>query len=271
MQTPVDRWLYDCSNSQRLVDMYSDLFLSSFQRSDFFTQCKKRVAGKLKWNKWVDCSVTCGGGHKFRTAKQCVPPYAQCYDLQIMEESCNQQACPETPSTFLPPGTIIPWVPKPHKSSSSAPYAFSDDTWVICDGTTTCKKGLFKGQACSDLSDRVLVGAGRTGSILDLKDASLPDHEHAHRHTGTKTYKINYKNGPLSLGSGKKFGSGSGSLSAKHDHNGNSQTEVTIDFGVMSESRAPISKIHASKVTKTTKENELYSSHMRVYYLFKCY
>ena len=252
--------------------MYSDSFLSSFERSDFFTQCNKSVAGKLKWNKWVDCSVTCGGGHKFRTAKECVPAYAHCYDLQIMEESCNQQACPESPSTFLPPGTIIPWVPKPQKSSTSAPYTFSDDTWVICDGITTCKKGIFKGQACSDLSDRVLVGAGRTGSILDLKDASMPDHEHKHRHTGTKTYKINYKNGPLSLGTGKKYGfSNSGSMSKAHNHNGNQQTDLTIDFAAMSEDSSTISKIHSSKVTKSSQENELYSPHVRVQFWFKCF
>ena len=184
--------------------MYSDSFLSAFERCDFFENCKKRVQGKLSWNKWTGCSVACGGGYKIRIAQACVPSYAQCYDLQVIEESCNSQTCPEFPSTFLPPGTIISWVPKPNKSSSSSGITFNDDTWVICDGVTTCKKGIFTGQACSDLSDRVLVGAGKTGTLLDLKDATMPDHEHKHKHTGSKKYTITYKNGPRSLGAGKQ-------------------------------------------------------------------
>ena len=272
MTNPADYWFHECLQSQQEVQMYSGVFLSSFENCHYFSQCKTSVAGKLQWNKWLDCSVTCGGGYKLRTATECVPSYANCYDLPIMEEPCNQQTCPEFPSTFLPPGTIISWVPKPNKSSSSAPFAFNDDTWVVCDGVTTCKKGLFTGQACSDLSDRVLVGAGRTGSLLDLKDASLPDHEHKHRHSGTKKYIIDYRSGPRTLGTGKKAGtSNSGSLAGKHNHDGKNQTEVTINFGDMQEDSSPISKILSSKVTKTSRENELYSAHVRIQFMFKCY
>ena len=272
MTNPVAYWFHECSQSQQEVEIYSGVFLSSFENSHFISQCKTSVTGKLRWNKWLDCSVTCGGGYKLRTATECVPSYANCYDLPIMEESCNQQTCPEFPSTFLPPGTIISWVPKPNKSSTSAPFAFNDDTWVVCDGVTTCKKGLFTGQACSDLSDRVLVGAGRTGSLLDLKDASLPDHEHKHRHSGTKKYTIDYKMGLRYLGSGKQAGWwSSGSLSEKHAHNDNVKTDVTVDFGDMTQSMAPISRIYSSKISITSNENDFYSPHMRVQYLFKCH
>ena len=40
------------------------------------------------------------------------------------------------------------------------------------------------GKVCNNLADRVLVGAGVTGNVLDMKDASLPDHAHEHKHVG---------------------------------------------------------------------------------------
>lgn len=156
---------------------------------------------------------------------------------------------------------------------------FEDDTWVVCDGVTTCKKGMFTGQACSDLSDRALIGAGQTGVLLDLKDASLPDHEHRHKHigvpTGEKTFSIRYKRGqdnPPDEEGGQGGIYGGSSRAPKHRHNHNvGETSVRIDFGEMQEENSPITNILAPKIKKSLDENELYSPHMRVQFMFKCY
>ena len=371
MSGPVDNWLAECDLARAFVDVYSDDFLQSFERSDFYTVCKNTVAGKLKWKEWSDCSVSCGGGTQTKIASSCVPDYAICYGIQIsertceeqacpigqwrwndwsectascnggirfktahscqplgaeckevpvinescntiacqdgqwtwndwgecshtcgggirfrtankclpdgafceevpiMEESCNQQSCPG-PSTFFPPGSIISWVPKPNKFSSTD-YSFNDDAWIVCDGMTKCQKGVFRGQACSDLSDRVLVGAGKTGVLLDLKDASLPDHEHKHRHSGTKKYSISYQAGPRSVEKRKQYWTGSGNVAFNHQHTTKYTTDVTVNFADMTEDSTPISNIKSPKVTKSSVENELYSPHMRVQFIFKCY
>ena len=86
----------------------------------------------------------------------------------------------KTCRTLITAGTIISWVPRPSQDAPTNVY-FNDDTWIECNGADPCKSGDFEGQFCADLSDRVLVGAGKLGQLLDLKDASLPDHAHQHR------------------------------------------------------------------------------------------
>lgn len=107
------------------------------------------------------------------------------------------------PSNFLPAETIVSWVPKPNKDFPDK-TVFDNDTWIMCDGHETCKTGRFAGQVCSDLSDRVLVGAGKLGQMLDLKDATIPDHAHEHRHGGSGTYNLQYKRGPDTVSTKKK-------------------------------------------------------------------
>ena len=86
--------------------MYSDNFLQTFEKSYFFKMCKKEVEGKLQLNEgkfeWNDCSVSCGGGFQTKIAIACVPEYASCRDIQILERSCNENACPVMPSSYLP-------------------------------------------------------------------------------------------------------------------------------------------------------------------------
>ena len=168
----------------------------------------------------------------------------------------------------IPPGSIIPWVPKPNKFFSES-FTVNDDTWVVCDGVTTCKKGMFAGQACSDLSDRALIGDGQTGVLLDLKDASFPDHEHKHKHFGTQTYPISYRRGPLDTQD--KGGIWNGETVARHhDHNELAFTSVTVNFGDMTEEYCPVTNIMSPKISLSTNENELYSPHIRVKFMFKC-
>ena len=135
----------------------------------------------------------------------------------------------------------------------------------------TCKSGPFDGQFCADLSDRVLVGAGTKGALLEMKDATLPDHAHSHKHSGTYKSSARYRTGPYELQTGKQYMGGSGSLSYKHGHNEYENADVSVDFSRMSSSEAFISKITNPKVTKSTTENDLYSPHMRVTFMFKCY
>ena len=429
MSGPVDNWLAECDLARAFVDVYSDDFLQSFERSDFYTVCKNTVAGKLKWKEWSDCSVSCGGGTQTKIASSCVPDYAICYGIQIsertceeqacpigqwrwndwsectascnggirfktahscqplgaeckevpvinescntiacqdgqwtwndwgecshscgggvrikiaqeclphgafcneipiqeeicnedacpigtwiwnewsdcsvscgggrrtriakscepsnalcddvpiLEESCNPSSCPDLPSPYLPAGTIISWVPRPNANAPESVY-FNDDTWIECNGNEKCKSGRFKGQSCTDLSDRVLVGAGEFGQLLQVKDASLPDHAHNHRHIGTKAYSIAYDKGPSDPGSGRSKTTDSVynrlTYSRYHRHDENGQTTVNVNFGDMSEEATLISnfKNPNSKVKKSSGDNELYSPHMRVTFMFKCY
>ena len=103
MYWPVDYWLHVCGRFRIEVDMYSDNFLQTFENSYFFKMCKKEVEGKLQWKEeWNDCSVSCGGGFQSKIAVACIPEYVGCRDIQILEQSCNENACPEMPSSYLP-------------------------------------------------------------------------------------------------------------------------------------------------------------------------
>ena len=90
---PVDFWLNVCHRARVDVDMYSDDFILTFDKSDFFGTCKKTVKGKLQWKEWSDCSVSCGGGLQTKIASSCVPDYAICYEIPILERNCNEHVC----------------------------------------------------------------------------------------------------------------------------------------------------------------------------------
>ena len=137
-----------------------------------------------------------------------------------------------------------------------------------------CKSGQFKGEVCSDLSNRVLVGEGHLGRLLELKDATLPDHAHRHNHNGTYNFKARYRSGPERYtDSGKALGWREGSGTKKHHHNEYIDIFFPIDFSNMTESEAFITKksIQNPNITLAQDESEnLYSPHMRVKYMFKC-
>ena len=165
----------------------------------------------------------------------------------------------------------MPWVPRPDINAPTN-FFFDNDMWIQCNGIVTCKSGRFEGQFCSDLSDRVLVGAGRLGQILDLKDASFPDHTHAHTHDSTYDVKVPYRKGPKDVWSrhSRIFGNDE-DTSAFHRHRQPIEQNFTIEFSQMNPSEPYISKIQGSKISKSTAENDLYPAHMRVIFLFKCY
>ena len=154
------------------------------------------------------------------------------------------------------------WVPRPNsKSQNVYQLTIDDDSWIKCDGIERCSKGFFTGQECTDLSDRVLVGVGKGGSILELKDASLPDHAHAHTHQGTQS--ISYKSASTSSGTPTGMGALKGASTTSRT--------MTVDFSKMNPSEAFISSIIPSDISKTVLGSDLYPQHMRVQFIFKCY
>ena len=103
---------------------------------------------------------------------------------------------------------------------------------------------------------------------MDIKDASLPDHAHAHNHDGKATCSFSY-----SLASGNGFTTaGMGGRQAISGIKTSSKTgSVTLDFGEMESSEAFISKIVTSDTSENIIGSDLYSQHMRVQFIFKCF
>ena len=99
---PVDYWLHACDRLRIDVEMYSYNFLQTFEKSYFFKMCKTEVEGKLQWGEWNDCSVSCGSGIQLKIATACIPEYVSCRGIQILEQSCNENDCPDMPSSYLP-------------------------------------------------------------------------------------------------------------------------------------------------------------------------
>ena len=55
--------------------------------------------------------------------------------------------------------------------------------WIKCDGIEVCSDGIYKGQFCSNMSNRALMGATSDEELLRQYNASIPDHQHYHSHT----------------------------------------------------------------------------------------
>ena len=111
------------------------------------------------------------------------------------------------PPQNIPIGSILPWVPKPNFNSGGSASFGDYPGWIKCDGIEVCTKGEFKemfrkkdnfidskyyklfiirkhkkGQACTNLANRALIGAG-SEQVLSVLGASLPNHHHSHTHT----------------------------------------------------------------------------------------
>jgi len=82
----------------------------------------------------------------------------------------------------LPIGSLIPWIKAPNSESQTFSDFKAYTGWIKCDGIETCSEGIYAGQACFDLSNRVLVGSGDEPS-MELKNATMPNHHHSHTHT----------------------------------------------------------------------------------------
>ena len=97
--------------------------------------------------------------------------------------------------------------------------------WIKCDGIEVCSDGIYKGQSCSDLSNKALMGATSDEQLLRQFNASIPDHQHYHSHTtGSHSHTDSghthgYSKGPSSVSyrtssdKGKEW-----NLAGYHDH-----------------------------------------------------
>ena len=98
--------------------------------------------------------------------------------------------------------------------------------WIKCDGIEVCSDGIYKGQSCSDLSNKALMGATSDEQLLRQFNASIPDHQHYHSHTtGSHSHTDSghthgYSKGPSSVSyrtssdKGKEW-----NLAGYHTHN----------------------------------------------------
>ena len=100
---------------------------------------------------------------------------------------------------------------------------------------------------------------------MAIRAARFPNHEHSHKHTGirdmpVKTAEPKYTRKTKDKGSDTVFSS---NLYW-------SERQATVDFSKMSTSSAGVSKIRGAGIDLTNNANDLYSPHMRVYFIFKC-
>ena len=272
-------WFSRCSSNFKQTETYSQTFFETFKASLFFPKCKSSVKGKLIWPDWEKCSQSCSldgtCGSRIKVAASCMPEYAICPELPIKCEPCGCDKCPEQPQLILPAGSILSWVRKPNKDAPGSVDYVDYPGWIKCNGIEKCSKGIFKGQHCTDLQGRVLVGSLGNKGQLNTYEASLPNHHHPHSHT---TSSHSHTVPPHSHSYWR-------SNSANNRCSGHSWSDVCNKRGYgtntgMSKSQKTNSAsvtVHkqstlgAQEIDHGTTIGELYSKHMRVDFIFKCY
>ena len=97
--------------------------------------------------------------------------------------------------------------------------------WIKCDGIEVCSDGIYKGQSCSDMSNRALMGATSDEELLRQYNASIPDHQHYHSHTTASHshtdsgHSHSYKRGPSNVRTEESSDKGHAwTLAGAHDH-----------------------------------------------------
>ena len=251
--------------------------------SSFFTACKSRVSGKLEWFDWEECSKSCSRngncGVRVKYASSCTPEYAVCKEVPIQREDCGCNECPDDTPRILPVGTILSWVQKPNKGSSGLGAKYTDyPGWILCNGIEQCGDGEFKGQTCTDLQGRVLVGSTSSFAPLSTHKASLPNHHHPHSHTipdhshvvPPHSHKYDHHGDTVNC----KTGTSMQNRCNKYGYS--TTTEKSSSFstnkyeGLKTHSLDTLG-VKADNIQYDTVLGELYSKHMRVQFIFKCY
>ena len=114
---------------------------------------------------------------------------------------------------------------------------------------------------------KIKLYKGSNADLMELKNARFPDHEHSHKHTGSKAYS--FASQRVAYDDIKKGSRTSGRTVVKHIYN--ESKSVNVNFADMENAPAPVTTIKGSGIEKSTGANDLYPPHMRVTYIFKCY
>ena len=170
---------------------------------------------------------------------------------------------------ILPAGTIVPWVPRLNSNDDIMATYHETKGWIKCDGIETCNQGLFEGQTCPSLADRGLIGANEKIKSSELRGASIPQHNHSHKHTMNSHYHQSKYVGAnpdsvsqlkVSYYKNKVYPS---YVAAYHNHEKRDETKSVTSS--MQTHSAPVTSVSGADI------GENLPAHMRVDYLFKCY
>ena len=182
----------------------------------------------------------------------------------------SQRATMDQVDRILPAGTIIPWVPRLNSKDDLLATYHEAKGWIKCDGIETCDRGLFEGQSCPSLADRGLIGANEKIKSSELRGASIPQHEHDHKHTMNSHYHQSKNSKGSNPGGVAKIGACTSAyycsrtdVAAWHDHTTKEQTKSVTSS--MQTHSAPVTSVSGADI------GENLPAHMRVDYLFKCY
>ena len=104
--------------------------------------------------------------------------------FKVEQKECGCGSCDfDTETLMVPIGSIIPWVTRPNLNFYQNVDFRDWPGWILCDGNQTCSEGPYKGQYCTDLSGRALIGSFGSYKQLDVFEATIPNHHHSHTHT----------------------------------------------------------------------------------------
>ena len=181
----------------------------------------------------------------------------------------SQRATMEQVDRIMPIGSIIPWIPRLNSNCDNKATYHQTKGWIKCDGIETCDQGLFEGETCPSLADRGLIGANQNLKPAQLRDASIPQHNHSHKHImnshfhDSKYVGANAENVEqltVSYYNSHKYPE---YVPAYHNHNTRDQTKPVTSS--MQTHSAPVTSVSGADI------GENLPAHMRVDYLFKCY
>ena len=179
----------------------------------------------------------------------------------------------------MPVGSLIPWIPRLNPNNDDVATYHQTKGWIKCDGIEKCDQGLFEGQVCPSLADRGLIGANTKHKSAVLQGATIPDHQHKHKHTmegHEHKSTINRHSDKEYVGvvyaceyAKNCYASDKKEAAGRHNHQGSSTVKTTKVTSKMYEDHTGVTSV--AGVTSISGSGEILPAHIRVDYLFKCY
>ena len=94
----------------------------------------------------------------------------------------SQRATMEQVDRIMPVSSLISWIPRLNTTDDNMASYLPAKGWIKCDGIETCDRGIFEGQSCPSMAGRGLIGADEELKPSELRGASIPQHNHDHKH-----------------------------------------------------------------------------------------